>query len=198
MRPLALVLASVLALAGANAAAHEGHVHPPATAMSEALSREHLLLPDIPVTDATGATEGFRTRYGQAGPVLISILYTGCDDTCGMIRGVMQLVDQDLQRPDAPRLTLIAVSVDPARDTPEALARQAAQMQASARWDWVVASPRDTPALLSAFGLPAGPVEAHEAVYLLGDLATGRFLRIPGVPDPDMLIRHARDIAPGS
>lgn len=143
-------LALVLALAGAEAAAHEGHDHAPATVMSDALSLEQLLLPDIPVTDATGATQGFRTRYGQAGPVLISFLYTECDDTCGMIRGAMQLVDQDLQDPGAPRLTLIAVSVDPARDTPEALALQAAQMQSSARWDWVVASPRDTPALLSA------------------------------------------------
>lgn len=194
----ALIMALVLPALPINAHENKDHTHgPDATVMDSAMSEEMLRLPDIAVTDSKNQTRGFVSRYDHAGPVLISFIYTECDDICGMVRGVMQLVDQGLQEPDAPALKLIAVSVDPRRDTPQVLAEQARQMNASENWDWIVASPSDTPALLSAFGLPNGPIETHESVYLLGDLRTGKFLRISGVPDPEILLQHARDIAAG-
>lgn len=189
IRPLALMLA----LVPAPALAHAGHDHP--APMESAFTQETLLLPDIPVTDTHGRSAGFVSRYGDAGPVLISFIYTECEDNCSMVKAVMKLVDDDLQAPGAPPLRLIAVSVDPWRDTPQTLAAAAAEIEASGNWDWLVASRADTPVLLSAFGLKPGPVEAHEAVYLLGDFRTGKFWRIPGVPEPAALIDHARQIA---
>ena len=164
--------------------------------MQAARSRERLLLPDIAVTDTRGRSRGFVSRYGHAGPVLIAFLYTNCTENCGMTISVMGLVDQDLQARDAPALRLVAVSVDPRRDTPDVLAEVAASAWASEKWDWVVASPADTPALLAAFGLEPGPLEAHPSVYLLGDLETGLFTRISGVPDPAELVALARQLAP--
>ena len=187
-------LALLLALLPATALPHAGQDH--AAPMESAMTEERLLLPDIPVTDIQGGTAGFVTRYGDAGPVLISFIYTECEDNCTMVKAVMKLVDDDLQAPGAPPLRLIALSVDPWRDTPQTLAAAAAEIGASGNWDWLVASGADTPVLLSAFGLQPGPVEAHEAVYLLGDFRTGRFWRIPGVPDPAALIDQARRIAP--
>lgn len=187
-------LAVLLVLFPASVLAHAGHDH--AAPMESALTQESLLLPDIPVTDTQGQTAGFVTRYDDAGPVLISFIYTECEDNCTMVKAVMKLVDDDLQAANAPPLRLIAVSVDPWRDTPQSLASAASEIGASNNWDWLVASRADTPALLSAFGLKPGPVEAHEAVYLLGDLRSGRFLRIPGVPDPADLIEHARQMTP--
>lgn len=165
-----------------------------ATAMQSARSQEQLVLPDIPVTDSHGLTGGFVSRYGDAGPVLISFLYTNCTENCGMIISVMGLVDQDLQAAGAPPLHLIAISVDPWRDTPEVLDEVARSAWASDKWDWVVASTADTPAFLSAFGLAPGPVATHEAVYLLGDLRSGRFTRFSGMPEPAELIAAARQI----
>ena len=164
--------------------------------MQAARTQERLVLPDIAVTDTHGRSRGFVSRYADAGPVLISFLYTNCTENCGMTISVMGLVDQDLQARDAPALRLVAISVDPRRDTPEVLAEVAASAWASEKWDWVVASPADTPALLAAFGLDPGPLEAHPSVYLLGDLGTGMFTRIPGVPDPAELIALARQMAP--
>lgn len=186
-------LAALLVLLPALALAHAGHDH--AAPMESAFTRENLLLPDIAVTDTHGRSAGFVSRYGDAGPVLISFIYTECEDNCTMVKAVMKLVDDDLQAAGAPPLRLIALSVDPWRDTPGTLAADAAEMGASDNWDWLVASRADTPVLLSAFGLKPGPVEAHEAVYLLGDLRSGQFWRIPGVPDPAALIDHARQIA---
>lgn len=190
-RPLAIACAlALLGILAPPAAAD------PAVPMQGARSQERLLLPDIPVTDSHGRTRGFVSRYGGAGPVLISFLYTNCTENCGMTISVLGLVDQDLQARDAPPLRLVAISVDPRRDTPEVLAEVARSAWASEKWDWVVASPGDTPALLAAFGLDPGPIEAHDSVYLLGDLQSGLFTRISGVPDPAELIALARQMAP--
>lgn len=192
IRRPALRMALLAALLPAPALPHAGHGH--AAPMESAMTEERLLLPDIPVTDTHGRSAGFVSRYRDAGPVLISFIYTECEDNCTMVKAVMKLVDDDLQAAGAPPLRLIALSVDPWRDTPRSLAAAAAGIEASGNWDWLVASRADTPVLLSAFGLKPGPVEAHEAVYLLGDLRTGTFWRIPGVPDPAALIDQARRI----
>lgn len=186
-RRLALLLLCALpsALAG-----HDGHDH--GTAMQGARTEENLLLPDIPVTDSRGRTRGFVSRYGDAGPLLVSFIYTNCTEYCGLTISVMSILDLELQAADAPALRLVAISVDPANDTPEVLAEVAGMVQASARWDWVVASAHDTPALLSAFGLPAGPIQQHPVMYLLGDLRTGRFLRLPADAQPDEMLALAR------
>lgn len=184
--PLLLILA-------AGAQAHGTHGHAPEGQPMEAVwSDESLVLPDIPVVDTATHRQGFVSRYAGAGPLLISFIYTNCTDTCPMVIGVMGLVDQALEQPGAPPLRLIVVTVDPDRDTPEVLARTAKDAGASRRWDWLAASTADTPALLAAFGLPPGPIESHPPLYLLGDLATGRFRRFSQVGDPAALVDMAR------
>ncbi|MFT4012704.1 MAG: SCO family protein [Paracoccus sp. (in: a-proteobacteria)] len=172
------------------APAHQGHVR--AIPMQADRAEEHLALPDIPVTDSRSRSQGFVSRYGDAGPLLVSFIYTNCTEYCGLTISVMSILDQDLQAPGAPPLRMVAISVDPARDTPEVLAELARSVQASDRWDWVVASAPDTPALLAAFGLTPGPVEQHEPVYLLGDLRTGLFRRLPADAQPDEMLALAR------
>ncbi|UXU76528.1 MULTISPECIES: SCO family protein [unclassified Paracoccus (in: a-proteobacteria)] len=167
---------------------------PAAIALRGDRTREHLLLPDLPVTDSTGHRQGFVSRYADAGPVLIAFLYTNCTEYCGLTISVLGIVDMLLQEPGAPRLRVVAISIDPRRDTPQVLAEMAGLVQASPRWDWVVASPADTPTLLQAFGLPTGPLEQHPATYLLGDLRSGLFQRLPGDAQPEDLLALARQL----
>lgn len=152
---------------------------------------EQLVLPDIPVTDKEGATAGFVSRLAQAGPVLIGFSYTGCVSLCPITHAILADVDQGMRGSKAPPLTIVTLSIDPANDTPERLAATARELDASPRWQWLVASPADTPALLSALGVASGPIESHDPVFLLGDMASGEFRRIVGLPDPRELLRLA-------
>lgn len=155
---------------------------------------ERVLLPDIPVTDTKGRRRGFLSRYADAGPLLVSFMYTNCTEYCGLTISVMGLIDMDLQAGSGPPLRLVLITVDPARDTPQVLAAIAGQMQASARWDWLVASPEDTPVLLSAFGMGSGPIEQHPVTYFLGDLQSGLFRRLPADTQPDQVLALARQM----
>lgn len=159
---------------------------------------ERLVLPDVALTDSRGRTRNLFARYGDAGLVLFGFVYSNCTESCGMTISVMGIVDMDLQQPDAPPLQLVALSIDPERDTPAVLAELAGLVQASRNWDWVVARPDFTPMLLSAFGIVPGAPERHVPVYILGDLAQGRFWRLPGDAQPRELIEMARRIHAGT
>lgn len=72
--------------------------------------------------------------------------------------------------------------------------RQSAEaFAAGANWEWVAASVADTPQLLAAFGVPAGPLEAHDPMFLIGDVGQGTFVRILGLPQPEQLVEIVRD-----
>lgn len=174
------------------AAAHDGpHAAPAAMQVSRAI--ENIVLPDISVTDQRGDSQGIVSRYADAGPVILSFLYTNCTEVCLMTQATLSVVDEELKTDAAP-LTILSITVDPRRDTPEALAKAAADIAASDRWDWLRATEADTPVLLSAFGLNAGPIETHENVYFVGDMASGEFTRVTGDADPDALIALARAV----
>lgn len=183
-----------LLLAG-TAQGHDGHDHAASPVpMVASRTTERIVLPDIPVTDQTGHRAGFVSRYASGGPVIIAFLYTTCTEACAMTQAVLGVVDQDLALPGSPAARIVTITVDPARDTPDVLARTARDLGASPRWDWLAADVGDTPALLAAFGLTPGPIEAHESVYLIGDLRSGDFTRVEGVPEPDALIALARGV----
>ena len=175
---------------GAGGHGAGGHAVP----MTASRTTERIVLPDIPVTDQTGRRAGFVSRYAAAGPVIVSFLYTSCVEACAMTQAVLGVVDEDLALPGAPAARIVTITVDPVRDTPAVLAQTARDRGASDRWDWLAADAADTPALLSAFGLTPGPIEAHESVYLIGDLRSGDFTRVEGVPDPSALIALARAV----
>ena len=187
MRHALLFLAITLS---APALAHDGPHSAPAP-MQVSRSTEQIVLPDIAVTDQTGDSRGIVSRYADAGPVIVSFLYTNCTEVCLMTQATLSVVDEQLKADSGPP-AILSITVDPRRDTPEALARAAADIAASPRWHWLRASESDTPVLLSAFGIDAGPIETHENVYFVGDMASGTFTRVTGDADPDALIALAR------
>ncbi len=181
------VLALVVSAAGA--AAHDGEVHAPA-GDSAVFPAETLLAPDVPVTDRQGATGRFVERYAGAGPVLMSFTYASCVTVCPVANAVLAEMQDRV-----PGVTILTVSIDPARDTPEQMAASAEGFGAGPDWHWLVASPADTAALMAAFGVPQVTLDAHEPMFLIGDVGSGRFVRVVGLPDPDRLAAVVRENA---
>lgn len=193
-RALALIPALLLACGTLAPARLEALGGTTGQAMQAADSAEQLILPDVDLIDSRGRSRSLFSRYGQAGLVLFGFVYTHCTESCGMTISVLGIVDMELQQPGAPPLRLVALSIDPQRDTPAVLAEMADLVQAGPNWDWVVAPPDFTPMLLSGFGLPPGPPQTHAPVYVMGDLRDGRFWRLPGDAQPYQLLDMARQI----
>ena len=92
--------------------------------------------------------------------VLVTFVYTSCPDICPLIVDTLVRVKQRLG-PDAKRLQLVAVSVDPERDTPAAVKSFLARHHASGRVDYLLGSRRQLEALWARWGVAARVDRAH-------------------------------------
>jgi protein SCO1 len=154
---------------------------------AERAAGEQLTLPDAPVTDAAYQTEGFVSRLNAAGTVIVNFSFIECTTLCPITNAILAEVDDRIVAEGLP-LTIVTLSIDPVNDTPERLAEAAQAVGASERWLWLTAAPMDTFLLLDSLGLPPGPIEDHNPMLLIGNVGTGEFHRIVGLPEPDGLV----------
>ncbi len=181
---LLFALASLAALAAAKAGAHDGVVHAdPAEAAALAAPSPFpvTIAARFDLVDQTGAR---RTEADFAGrPMLLFFGYAQCEAICSVALPRMAET-LDLLGDRAAEVAPVLITVDPARDTPEALAAAAPRIHPR-----LVALTGDETALAAARGAfqvsaevafedPAGqPVYSHGSfIYLVG--ADGKVLTL--------------------
>lgn len=184
---------ALLMLGGQPLRSHEGHMHA-APGERMVFPEETLVPPNVPVTDRFGRSQGFIERYGGRRLLLISFTYASCTTVCPVANAVLKGVETGLAEAGDPEsgLTILTISIDPERDTPAVMTASAETFEAGPNWEWLAASPQETPLLLSAFGIKPGALEDHDPVYLLGDLQSNSFRRVVGLPDPSSLVELVR------
>ena len=108
--------------------------------------------PDIPPADFGLHDEDGRPVRLQAmrgTPVVVTFLYTTCRDTCPLtvdqIRGALDELGHDVP--------VVAVSVDPRSDTPQAAKRFSVRRQMTGRMRWVLGSEAQLARLWKAYGV---------------------------------------------
>jgi protein SCO1/2 len=128
----ALALAAGLLLAGCGGdagAAAEGHDHSAAPASVSSTDDGiyqglHLTdpyqKPEFTLTDSTGAAFDFAARTG-AGPTLLFFGYTNCPDVCPTTMANVMVALRTVDPAVAAETSVVFVTTDPARDTPEVL-----------------------------------------------------------------------------
>jgi protein SCO1 len=125
--------------------------------------------PDFTLTDGvTGRAVTLSAQRGQV--VALTFLYTACPDVCPLTASRFRAAQTELQA-DASRVTFIAVSVDPDRDTPAAVQAFSAAHGLSSRWYYLVGGRAQLSPVWAAYGIgvQAGSttVTHNDAVYLI-------------------------------
>jgi protein SCO1/2 len=154
-------VAAVLLFAVGDRAARggtfEGAVRPPGIAPA-----------DFGLRDEDGKAVKLAAMRGT--PVVVTFLYTTCKDTCPLTVDQIRAGLDELGH-DVP---VIAVSVDPANDTPQAAKRFSLQRQMTGRMRWVLGDEARLQRLWTAYGVqPQSDKLEHSASTVLLD-ATGR------------------------
>lgn len=125
--------------------------------------------PDIPPEDF-----GLRDEHGKrvnldalrGRPVVVTFLYTTCRDTCPLTTDQIRLALDDLGR-DVP---VVAVSVDPANDTPARARAFSLEHGMTGRMRWVLGDASTLQRLWRAFGVqPQSEDSEHTASTVLLD-----------------------------
>ena len=131
--------------------------------------------PDFDLRDQDGKPISMRALRGK--PVLVSFLYTTCDDTCPAQAETMRGALDDLGH-DVPA---IAIAVDPPRDTPERARAFLLKAQATGRIDFVLGSRAQLRPLWKGFFIrPQSVNQEHQARFTLVDKKGFQRIGFPG------------------
>jgi len=140
-----------------------------------AVMPEGLRAPDFALQDQDGERISMRELRGR--PVVVTFLYSHCDDTCPaqaqVIRGALDQLGEDLPA--------LAIAVDPPRDTPESARAFLAKQRATGRIDWVLGTRAQLRPLWDGYFIrPQSVTEEHNARLTLVDKRGFQRVGYPG------------------
>lgn len=149
---LVLIAGGVAALTisggGSNAAANKAHA---ANFDAAGLLTPARQAPPLKLRNYLGQTVNIDSYRGKA--VLVTFLYTNCPDICPLIASNLRVAENLLKRSTASRVQLIAVSVDPRRDTRKAVAAFLARHELTGRMQYLIGSPKELAPVWQAWGV---------------------------------------------
>lgn len=134
-----------------------------------------LRAPDFELRDQDGERISMRDFRGQ--PVIVTFLYTTCEDTCPLqaqtVRGALDQLGHDVPA--------IAVAVDPPRDTAERARAFLSEQRAIGRLDFVLGSRAELRPLWKGFAIqPQSVTQEHQARFTLVDPRGFQRVGFPG------------------
>ena len=136
----------------------------PAAGFEGALLPRGLKAPGFELRDQDGERVSMRALRG--GPVLVTFLYSTCEDTCPLQAQTIKGALNELGR-DVPAL---AIAVDPPRDTPENARRFLAEQRMTGRLRFVLGSREQLRPLWRGYAIrPQSVTEEHTGRFVLVD-----------------------------
>lgn len=153
--------------------------------------------PDFALQDAlTGQSLALTSLRGKA--VVLAFLYTQCPDSCPLTAELLRAAHGALGT-DAARVELVAVSVDPDRDTPQAVRAFTDAHRLTTSWHYLIGRREQLAPVWSAYGVRAEPdqgastVTHSDALFLIDPSGRERYL-LHTDAGPDALVSTLRVI----
>jgi protein SCO1/2 len=128
----ALVVAALVSACGSSAAPNPNAIHP---GLQGLIIRPQKPAPPLALRNYTGERVSLSALRGRA--VLVTFLYTHCPDWCPLIAANLAAAQRQLGV-RAGQVQVIAVTVDPKRDTPSAINTFLAARGATGRMDYLI------------------------------------------------------------
>jgi protein SCO1/2 len=176
---IALFLVAVFALGATVLAAggddDEGPLASAGSRFEGAVMPAGLRAPDFELRNQDGKPISMRELRGE--PVVVTFLYTTCEDTCPLqaqtIRGALDQLGHDVPA--------IAIAVDPPRDTPERARAFLVEQRALGRLDFVLGTRAELRPLWRGFAIrPQSVTQEHQARITLVDPRGRQRVGYPG------------------
>jgi protein SCO1 len=150
-----------------------------------AVMPDGLKAPDFRLENQDGDTISMREFRGQ--PVIVTFLYTSCEDTCPVqaqtIRGALDELGEDVPA--------IAIAVDPPRDTPERARAFLSEQRALGRLDFVLGTRAELRKLWDGYYVrPQSVTQEHQARFTLVDERGFQRVGYPGFEATPERIAH--------
>ncbi|HWP35221.1 MAG TPA: SCO family protein [Thermodesulfobacteriota bacterium] len=164
--------------------------------------------PNVPLVTHEGRTVHLYDDLLKGKSVAINVFYTSCKDECPLETARLVQVQRLLGGRVGRDVFFYSISIDPLRDTPEAMKAYAEKFGAGPGWLFLTGRPEDIRLVTRKLGLsrrndPASK-DGHAAVLMLGREPDGQWMRTSAVDNPRFLVATMasffgwRELLPGT
>jgi protein SCO1 len=154
--------------------------------------------PNVPLTTQDGARVRFYDDLIKDKIVAINFIYTHCDFACSLETARLAQVQDILGDRVGKDIFFYSITIDPDRDTPAVLKAYAEKFKAGPGWTFLTGNKRDIDRLAVKLGVaendsitssPGDDHDGHTPHVLIGNEATGQWLRDSSTDNPRFLAR---------
>jgi cytochrome oxidase Cu insertion factor (SCO1/SenC/PrrC family) len=140
--------------------------------------------PNITLLTQDGVPVRFYDDLVKGKIVLINFMFTTCNGVCPPMTANMLKVQKYLGEHVGREVVMISISVDPLTDTPPVLKKYADNFKAQPGWYFLTGKKENIDRVLYKLGGYAEDKMQHSAVLLIGNEATGDWMKLHALTQP--------------
>ncbi len=175
--------------------AHHQHAQQQSSAQAKPEMARVDLVPEV-LQSQTGQHLNLSDDIGKDRILVMNFVYTTCTTVCPVTSAVFEQLQSQLQMQDrlGSEVTLVSVTVDPVRDTPQKLKEYASRFHAGKDWLWLTGEKRRVDRVLEGLGAYTSDFRDHPAMVLVGDPSSNHWMRFFGFPSPERILSTIEDL----
>jgi protein SCO1/2 len=147
--------------------------------------------PNVPLTTQDGKVVRFYDDLLKGKAVAINLIYTRCSASCPLETAKLVQVQRLLGNRVGKDVFFYSISIDPKHDTPEVLKAYAERFHVGPGWLFLTGKEEDIELVSKKLGLSplsnAWRRDGHQPALMVGDEATGEWMRNSAVENPKFL-----------
>lgn len=148
---------------------------------------------DRRLVDMTGRETTLGQEINADRPVMVNFVFTTCTTICPVMSATFAQVQHQLG-PDAEKVRMISISIDPEYDTPERLREYAKRFHAGPQWHFYTGDLADIIAIQKEFGVYRGNKMSHEPTTLMRKAEGDPWVRIDGLASAGDIVTEYRQL----
>jgi cytochrome oxidase Cu insertion factor (SCO1/SenC/PrrC family) len=135
---------------------------------------------DLPVVNQDGETLRFYSDVLKDQVVVLSFIFTNCPDACPLITRKLVETRNAMDEGLRDEVRFISLSVDPERDTPQAMKAFAEKLGADQpNWLFLTGEKSDMETIVKRLGQYTDNVDAHSTLLIAGNVKNKHWMKIP-------------------
>jgi protein SCO1/2 len=147
-------------------------------------------LHDLELVNQDGKRVKFKSDVIGDKLVAINFIYTSCTTICPIYNAIFTQLQELLGERQGEEVILISLSIDPARDIPPRMKKEAEKFKAKPGWTYLTGKKGTVDEVLRGLDAFYPDYTQHPPMALVGDGKTGTWKRYFGFPPPDGLQRR--------
>jgi protein SCO1 len=170
---------------------HSHHQHEHSAPPEYQKAVKDYALPQVTLVRSDGKKVRFPDEIDDGKPVVLNFVYTTCTAVCPILSQTFAEFQKRLG-PDADKLRMVSISIDPEQDTPERLAEYARRYNAGPQWTHYTGTLGASVKLQKAFQAYYGDKMHHRPVTFIRVAPGQPWVRLDGFVTPDDLEKEYR------